>query len=66
MNENKPDNPKAFPLENDYHVQEGMDLRDYFAAKAMQGAIVNWISSHEELVSYSYIVADEMLKQREI
>ena len=40
---------KAFPSNPDYidqygnnkHVEDGMDLRDYFAAKAMQGMLSN-------------------------
>jgi hypothetical protein len=54
------------------HKAEGMTLRDYFAAKAMQGLMVrNW-SSHtgtdEELIAIwarsSYAVAAAMLKAR--
>jgi hypothetical protein len=52
--------------------QRGMTLRDYFAAKAMQGLMArNW-SNHqgtdEELIGVwarsSYAVADAMLKAR--
>jgi hypothetical protein len=52
-------------------AQEGMTLRDYFAAKAMQGIITNsdqasiaidevggWVGK------YAYEVADSMLKAR--
>ena len=47
----------------------GMDLRDYFAAKAMQGAI-SGCSSKDEVIMYSdlaglsYEVADAMMKAR--
>lgn len=48
--------------------QEGMTLRDYFAAKAMQGILASFTSSQPDMditakVSYKY--ADEMLKARE-
>lgn len=67
MNENKPENPKAFPLENDYHVQEGMDLRDYFAAKAMQSIMkIEYDLDASEWAKHAYAVADAMLKQREL
>lgn len=77
----KPENPKAFPNTdpnyfgaNDSH---GMDLRDYFAAKAMQGFIPAnsagcfggyKIESNDinNLAKLSYEIADAMLKQREI
>ena len=42
----------------------GMTLRDYFAAKAMQGLISNGGSSYKEVVQAAYIVADAMLKAR--
>lgn len=60
-------NPKAFPLEN---YDDGMDLRDYFAAKAMQALVTlfhdNWqIHRIEILAQQSYIAADAMIKARE-
>jgi hypothetical protein len=46
--------------------QSGMTLRDYFAAKAMQGMMVN---VEEPVCTYiakqSYAMADAMLKARE-
>lgn len=71
----KQKNTNAFPLEyTNGDFQTGMTLRDYFAAKTLQG-----ISSLEDKGSYStlkeaiihqaeycYKVADEMLKQREL
>ena len=66
---------KAFPtLKDNGHIttQDGMDLRDYFAAKAMQAIIGksddaslnideidNWIGS------YAYVVADAMMEARD-
>ncbi len=43
----------------------GMSMRDYFAAKAMQGMLAapkNYATT--ELVSYAYEVAEAMLKAR--
>ena len=45
-------------------AEEGMTLRDYFAAKAMQGLLQKY--SHEGDVSRNaYKIADAMLKARE-
>ena len=44
----------------------GMTLRDYFAAKAMQGMLAaseNY--ANDELANFAYLVADAMLKARE-
>lgn len=47
----------------------GMTLRDYFAAKAMQGELASQANGSEwveidRLAKYSYSIADEMLKAR--
>ena len=44
----------------------GMSLRDYFAAKALQGLLAdtNIKSSAEEFASRAYDVADAMLEAR--
>jgi len=57
------------PTEETY-ITKGMTLRDYFAAKAMQGAISGCSSKGEvimysDLAGLSYEVADAMLKARE-
>lgn len=83
MNKNKEENPLAFPcLDNNDHVgqikmqSEKMTLRDYFAAKAMQGVLsahANGGASNPVLMSetsiqeqskYCYKLADAMLKER--
>jgi hypothetical protein len=55
----------AFPSDRSF----GMTLRDYFAAKAMQGmlaACTGWSEQEQErLAKCSYMLADEMLKRRE-
>jgi hypothetical protein len=58
----------AQQLENNrdgYAVTGGMTLRDYFAAKAMQGLTQKY--SHEGDISRNaYKIADAMLKARQI
>lgn len=72
----KPDGGPAFPLQDwDEHIHAtrrdtGMSLRDYFAAKAMQGDLANstldWETPNfeEGLVRQAYLIADAMLKER--
>ena len=64
-------NPPAFPTGTGVTpYNPGMTLRDYFAAKAMQGAI-SGCSSRGEVILYSdlaglsYEMADAMMKARE-
>jgi hypothetical protein len=59
----------AFPCEDraQYFERSGMTLRDYFAAKAMQGTVANSSNSpiftHSD-AAYCYIIADAMLSAR--
>lgn len=53
---------KAFPT----HKEEGMDLRDYFAAKAMQALISRKdFEFEDDTWEKAYDVADAMMKARE-
>ena len=63
INKEKPmiDEQQAFP--DGLLNQEGMTLRDYFAAKAMLRTSVG--SSYEQLAKNAYEIADAMLKARE-
>lgn len=46
--------------------QQGLTLRDYFAAKAMQGMLAAAENHNtDELAVYAFDVADAMLKARE-
>jgi hypothetical protein len=56
----------AFPLATDGgHFSEGMTLRDYFAAKAMQGLLAGTTTSNGSMiVKDAYAIADGMLKAR--
>jgi hypothetical protein len=58
----------AFPVPNDANVndQEGMTLRDYFAAKAMQ-AMCEEVSRYDQFDSCAkdaYKLADAMMEAR--
>lgn len=73
---NKNTGGAAFPRNYERNGHNGMDLRDYFAAKAMQGMLahstrykqrpedkdLHW---HKALVKEAFEVADAMLKERE-
>jgi len=77
----KGDGGPAFPTENErqtgnssYHYQ-GMSLRDYFAAKAMEALISQWMRlgqgmlpkhDYSEIAKESYEMSDAMLKAREV
>lgn len=76
----KPENPPAFP-KTDVNAEgmilakhnQGMSLRDYFANSAMKGMISNHylydLTNHtvfDNLAKDSYLLADAMLKQREL
>ena len=58
---------KWMPIEEQYAPMGGMDLRDYFAAKAMQG-LVSTVSDEDwnpdETAQLAYFVADAMMKAR--
>lgn len=77
----KPSNPKAFPNTDPNYFgaddSHGIDLRDYFAAKVIQGFIAsgtyergnsftNVETNNRQLSEAAYKIADAMLKQREI
>ena len=51
-----------------YHPHPGMSLRDYFAAKAMQGLIASNDGGAgdriEEIPIYAYQIADAMISAR--
>jgi hypothetical protein len=61
----------AFPSEgvvtNDGILYDGMTLRDYFAAKAMQAFLdrQRYSLSDETIAEWAYAIADAMLKARE-
>jgi hypothetical protein len=46
------------------HQKDGLQLRDYFAAKAMQAFLTKAAASDEVVSKAAYEVADEMMKAR--
>ena len=66
-------NPPAFPRPSSgstQYAQEGMTLRDYFAAKAMQAAITGCatraeVGLYSDWAGFAYEMADAMMKARE-
>ena len=71
-------NPPAFPRpysedafleETDYLAQDGMTLRDYFAAKAMQGKLASGnlpkTLPDADLAEWVYDLADAMIAARD-
>lgn len=61
----------AFPMEATdatawRDCNQGMTLRDYFAAKAMQGRLANpdWLCSDDRTATEAYQIADAMLRAR--
>jgi hypothetical protein len=64
---------KAFPAAHDKHLQEGMDLRDYFAAKAMQALLTSSnttmfngeaVNNSDQYAEVAYLMADQMMEAR--
>ena len=60
---------KAFPTSRDNghsENQDGMDLRDFFAAEAMQGLLLDINSMEpEQTATLAYLYADAMMKERQ-
>lgn len=76
---------KAFPNHEKYtNETNGMDLRDYFAAKVLTGYVAGFKpnplaqeaicergyckfeNNAEAIAHYSYVLADAMMKEREV
>jgi hypothetical protein len=74
---NEPAFPQSDPIANEFHkkfgTDRGMTLRDYFAAKAMQGAIAHGLFNTDKasldyaeyIANIAYVYADAMLKARQ-
>ena len=61
-------NPPAFPYfgHTGWSQSNGMTLRDYFAAKVMQGLLASEVTAPmQEFAIRAYKMADAMLKARE-
>lgn len=56
----------AFPIAGENHIQYGMTIRDYFAAKALSGMLASpdCGGSHESIAKHAYKYADALMKAR--
>lgn len=64
-------NEKAFPHTYMAADQVGMDLRDYFAARAMQALVTtpqmyDLVNDSKSCAREAYNIADAMMEQREL
>ena len=57
---NKETGGPAFPT----NLYNGMTLRDYFAAKAMQGKLSGGALGYDDIAKHAYKYADAMLEAR--
>jgi hypothetical protein len=65
INDSGPAFPRnGHPDKNDLPI-DGMSLRDYFAAKAMQGLLTNFGYEENGYAQSAYKIADAMLAARE-
>ncbi|WP_369606241.1 hypothetical protein [Serratia marcescens] len=66
---------QAFPMlgnvgyNSEWQLEEGMTLRDYFAAKAMSSLVISGLntdawSDYDDMAGSAYSIADAMLKAR--
>lgn len=60
----KPDNPIAFPCQRGVDFVPGMSLRDFFAGKAMSALIPEQMHP-ADTAETAYRIADAMLVERE-
>ena len=59
------DVPTAFPWTHDDITCTGMTLRDYFAAKAMQGLLASEVNAPlKTFAKQAYTMADAMMEAR--
>jgi len=52
-------------MKGGYDITGGISIRDYFAARAMQGMLANGETNIAALIQAAYIMADAMLKARQ-
>ena len=59
---------KFGPIHEKEEIQNGMDLRDYFAAKALTGLLTEASVDYKDdaITELAYNLADAMMKAREV
>lgn len=68
--EGRPEGDPAFPVLNAHYEgwgDQGMELRDYFAAKAMQGIVaagIYGLKDYDQIPHWAYAIADAMIDKR--
>ena len=55
----------VFPTPAGTQHNDGMTLRDYFAAAALQGNLIEPTASNDDVAKWAYSLADAMIKARE-
>ena len=60
----KPTGGPAFPTKPGHWMEEGMTLRDYFAAKAIAGVLSAGGNYPSSLARHAYEIADAMLAEK--
>jgi hypothetical protein len=65
INDGGPAFPMGYHPEGNSADQFGMTLRDYFAAAALQGNLIEPTANNEQIAKWAYSLADAMLKARE-
>ena len=58
------DGGPAFPRDHAHDGHNGLSLRDYFAAKAMQELIAGGSTDRHQIAQAAYLVSDAMIKAR--
>jgi hypothetical protein len=70
MNNHTNDGGPAFPIsfegDKPMTVSLGISIRDYFAASALQGMNLDGEFSYQTYATDAYLMADAMLKAREV
>lgn len=55
----------ARPASNgSYYAQQGMSLRDYFAAQVISGIRIGTVADAREVAEFAYLLADAMILAR--
>jgi hypothetical protein len=55
----------VFPTPAGTQHNDGMTLRDYFAAAALQGNLIEPTASNDDVAKWAYSLADAMIRARE-
>ena len=66
INDGGPAFPMGYHPEGNSADHFGMTIRDYFAAAALQGNLIEPTASNDDVAKWAYSLADAMLKAREV